>query len=164
MTMTDQDRVIDSHSSMKNNQVINDLRVECIRRSLMASSSMHITDIGLYYQAVQEFFNNTADVLPDVNVKNVVECMKRYQTLSEKVETDKRYRNLKVTKELFSISQEFFRQIINGLQKYQFWFRVGKRQQKGLTSLSFFTKGIFGKEAEEEYESEDGDDEEVERT
>ena len=135
---------IDSHSSMGNNYLILKIRAECIKRSLAAADSMHINDIVRYYNSVEELMNNVADILREEDIEEIKKYRSKFEELQRKISESAKYRTVRTAKTMYDLSKAYFRTLMSGLQRYQFWFRISQKAPKGLTKTLFLNESVFG--------------------
>lgn len=155
-TMQQVDQVdILSHSSLKNNDRIVFLCVMIDQASLTARRSMRYSDIKTYWDAVEQLYINVEPVINQDIVERIKELKNNFDLLKYKIDNDAFFQTLKNLEILLSLTKDFNRLVIRGLQDLRFFFRTEKRGNKGLGSIDFFNIGsIFGQKKEQEEEPE----------
>jgi hypothetical protein len=146
----DLNNTIESHSSLVTNKRVGMIFIEIDRLGLIASNTLHISNINAYYNVVEQLYINIKDVLGDDLIKKCEDERQKYSKVMELVEDDASCRTKKASRLMVNIVKQFNSYIVSGLQKYQYLFRLGIRETKGLKNINFFEKSIFKNRGEKD--------------
>ena len=135
---------IESHSSFLTNKSVNMFKMQIDILGLSASNSMRFQDINSFFNAVEQWYIGLKDILEEEYFKQIESKRVLYFRLRELVETDTRFQNKKTLYLMLATTKQFYSLIISGLQKSEFFFRIGSRNVKGLSRMEFFGDTIFG--------------------
>lgn len=136
-------RKIDSHSSARNNERLIQLLTHVDKTALKASKTEHYNDIYEYIQAIEQAYINTKDAIISDKVKLEIETLRKaiYDRI-DMIHSDTRQRGFKSIQFLIRSARAYNSLLITGLQSGEFFFRTGKRTEKGLNT-NFFFDNIF---------------------
>jgi len=131
----------ESHASWKTNERIGILFAQADVLAPKAWSTRRISDIQYYFHTVNQIFKNVKDVLS--NAEEVNKCKNKYEYLIGLVNSDERFRSLPAIEYLLKLTDEMYSQIVSGMQAWEYFFRVGSYQKKGLKNIRFCDDSIF---------------------
>lgn len=131
----------ESHASFQTNMRMTILFGTVDMLGPRAWQSMKLQDIQAYFQQVNQIFKNVKDVLD--TALQADSCRKKYMQLFELANTDPRYRGHKSLRMLLELTDEMFSQIVTGMQRWSYFYRIGSHQKKGLKNIRFFDDTIF---------------------
>lgn len=134
-------RKFESHASWMTNNRIGLLFAQVDLLGPRAWSSMRLADIQAYFHTVNQIFKNVKDVLQ--NSDEVMTFKNKYDYLVELVNTDERFRSMRSLQALLKLTDEMYSLIVTGMQSWEYFFRVGTYQKKGLKNIRFFEDSIF---------------------
>lgn len=131
-------KIVESHSSMRNNDRLQALLFGIDKASIEACRKMEYPSISEYWIILQQFYINVKDVLHDEVREACKGLIWNYHRLNAKIiGGDRTMTNLN---RLLLITQELNAKVITGLQAYQFFFRIGNRSPKGFKHSTFFSQ------------------------
>lgn len=133
---------IDSHTSQYNNRRIQDLLALISMLANKASNTRHITDIRAYYNSVEELYRNVGAVI-SARVDEIEQVRNGYESLLMVVELDEDSRTYYNIKQLLGFTKQMHWEIMWGLQKLEYFFRIGIRNPKGLGNVRFYDASVF---------------------
>lgn len=148
---------IDSHSSQYNNRRLQFLFSEISRLALIASNSLRLYDIHAYYNAVEELYRNCAETISQ-NIEQIENVRGNYESLRVLIEDYENMRTQRNVRLLLGLTKQFHWEIMRGLQKLQYFFRMGTVNQKGLNSVKFFDDSVFNTKQNEQSDIADATD------
>lgn len=152
-------RKIESHSSLLTNRGVMGQKFYIDELAMHASNSMHYSKIREFYNAVEVWYMGIKDILDENVIERIKKSREEYETLARLVfKYPKQFQNYKVLQQMLNRTKEIYSEIISDLQRYEYFFRVGTRQQKGLGKIDF-GDSIFRKKVEGDNELQ-GEDEE----
>lgn len=126
--------------------------------AMNASNSMHYKSVRSFYNAVEIWYIGVKDILKDEIIAKIKLLRKEYETLDTLIfKYPKQFQNHKVLSRMLKITKDIYSEIISDLQRYEYFFRVGTHQQKGLGKIDF-GDSIFSKkmgEVDNEFQRED---------
>ena len=109
----------------------------------IASNTLHFNNINAYFNAVKQLYMNVKSILDKNDVEYADQAVKGYFDLVEEIDEKPKKRTKKSLRKLLRFTEEFNFTIMNGLHRFDYFFRVGSRQNKGLTNVNFHTDSIF---------------------
>lgn len=144
---------IESHSSMITNKGVMTEKFYIDQLAMNASNNLHFKTITTFFNAVEVWYIGIKDILPYDQLENIKKLHKEYYALLDLIHLQpKIYRNKKVLLTMLKITKQIYSDMITGLQSYDYFFRIGSRDVKGLKTVKFFENSIFAtKKQREEY-------------
>lgn len=118
------------------------MKMEIDRLGLMASNTLHINNICIFFNATEQWYITIKDVIDNSHTEPF---RKAYTKLLEQIELDRSLQNRRALKVLLGLAKQFYSEIVTELQSYDFFFRMGTHNPKGLRNISLFNDSIFGK-------------------
>lgn len=140
---------IESHSSLLTNRGIMEEKFSIDQIAIAASNSLHFNHIQAFYNAVEIWYIGIKDILAE---REQLENYRReYSGLMHLLELyPKQFRNKKVLMRMLQVTKQFYSDTISGLQQYEYFFRIGQRNIKGLGNIQFFKDSIFSTRGKKE--------------
>ena len=135
---------LESHSSKNTNDRLDNLFYMADVLSLESSNSLRPVKIQAYYNALDQIYTDTADIVKD-NTK-IEEAKEKFEEILDLIENHPNCRTKKAARALLKQAKVFNRELVCELQKTQFFFRTRMYHQKGLSNF---------KNGEEDEEDED---------
>jgi len=134
---------IDSHSSQINNKRLQMLFFNIDQLAPLANNSLHFNLIHAYFNSVKQLYMNVKSILGESERKNADKQVTEYYDLITEIEENPKLRTKSSLRKLITITEEFNFIIMNSLHAFDYFFRVGSRQQKGLTNINFHSENVF---------------------
>lgn len=146
---------IDSHSSYLNNKRLIIIFAKIDDCGSLAARTKHFQHIEQYYNEIEQIYINVAKVLNPATTERIGAVRKGYAKVKFLVENDARYQTKRSLEFLLKCAKEFNLQVVSGLQEFEYFFRTGQRQTKGLKNITFFENSIFGDKNDVKREAEE---------
>ena len=128
---------IDSHSSYLTNREMHILFIQADSLSLTASTTMHYQDIVAFHNAVDLIYANVSSVVAG-SIDEINKLRKTYKQIKNLVQNDPRFRTHKALEFMLDLTREIYIKVRQSLQTSEYFFRISKRQTKGLSSIGFY--------------------------
>jgi len=135
--------IIDSHSSQINNKRLQMLFFNIDQSAPLANNTLHFSMINSYFNNVKQLYMNVKSILSKEEYEKCDEKMDEYYALVNLIETQPVKRTKSNLRKLIRITEEFNFNIMNNLHQFDYFFRMGNRQPKGLTKMEFNTENVF---------------------
>lgn len=149
-------QTIESHSSYLTNKRLQMLMYMIDTLGPAASNSLLPHDIMAYYNAIEQVYINTTELLEEDDFNKCEGLRTRYNKILAIMDEYPQTQNTRTSRLLLSTTKEFNHTLISGLQRREYFFRMATKQPKGLKNMNFFSQSIFGGGKIEDTESETG--------
>ena len=129
---------IDSHSSFLNNQRIQKRLIDVDATAIAASTSLTLQSVNAYYSCIEQLYINLADVIPEDKRQKIEEARANYNYIMRLLDSEPLTRNRKTLQVCLQLCKSINYLIISGLQDFDYFFRIGNKQTKGLNNVQWF--------------------------